>query len=86
MVIRGRLWRLSNPFLDPADHERLVKAINDTNGILDRIEAARGQLSVLGDEMRGQQTILRERISWLTREMDALKLTLQTLAPKGVSP
>ena len=24
MVIRGRLWRLSNPFLDPAQHERLV--------------------------------------------------------------
>jgi hypothetical protein len=24
MVIRGRLWRLSNPFLDPAEHERLV--------------------------------------------------------------
>ncbi len=24
MVIRGRLWRLSNPFLDPVEHERLV--------------------------------------------------------------
>ena len=24
MVIRGRLWRLSNPFLDPEKHERLV--------------------------------------------------------------
>jgi len=24
LVIRGRLWRLSNPFLDPAEHERLV--------------------------------------------------------------
>ena len=27
MVIRGRLWRLSNPFLDPADHERLVREL-----------------------------------------------------------
>lgn len=27
MVIRGRLWRLSNPFLDPADHERLVSEL-----------------------------------------------------------
>lgn len=25
MVIRGRLWRLSNPFLDPAIHELLVR-------------------------------------------------------------
>lgn len=27
MVIRGRLWRLSNPFLDPVEHERLVAAL-----------------------------------------------------------
>jgi hypothetical protein len=25
MVIRGRLWRLSNPFLDPAEHGKLVR-------------------------------------------------------------
>lgn len=24
MVIRGRLWRLSNPFLEPAKHDELV--------------------------------------------------------------
>jgi len=24
-VVRGRLWRLSNPHLDPAIHERLVR-------------------------------------------------------------
>jgi hypothetical protein len=24
-VVRGRLWRLSNPFLDPATHERWVR-------------------------------------------------------------
>ena len=24
-VVRGRLWRLSNPFLDPDTHERLVR-------------------------------------------------------------
>jgi hypothetical protein len=27
MVIRGRLWRLSNPILDPAEHERLVREL-----------------------------------------------------------
>jgi hypothetical protein len=24
-VVRGRLWRLSNPCLDPDEHERLVR-------------------------------------------------------------
>ena len=24
-VVRGRLWRLSNPFLDPGTHEKLVR-------------------------------------------------------------
>jgi hypothetical protein len=27
MVIRGRLWRLSNPFLDPAEHAQLVREL-----------------------------------------------------------
>jgi len=27
MVIRGRLWRLSNPYLDPAEHEQLVREL-----------------------------------------------------------
>jgi hypothetical protein len=27
MIIRGRLWRLSNPSLDPAEHERLVREL-----------------------------------------------------------
>ena len=29
MVIRGRLWRLSNPFLDPVEHKRLVSELMD---------------------------------------------------------
>jgi hypothetical protein len=27
MVIRGRLWRLSSPLLDPAEHARLVREL-----------------------------------------------------------
>ena len=27
MIIRGRLWRLSNPFLAPAEHGRLVREL-----------------------------------------------------------
>lgn len=56
-----------------ADAKRLQVAIEDTQGILDRIEAARGQLSVLGDELRGQNSIIKERLQWIIREMDELK-------------
>jgi hypothetical protein len=79
---------LSNKYRDLlADHERLVKEIDSTQGILDSIEAARGQLSVLGDELRGQTTIVRERVAWLIRQMDVLKFKLEALATTdGTSP
>ena len=62
MVIRGRLWRLSNPFLDPAEHERLVRELmtarravrqaTDTNVRLaarQRVDAAKRALGERGD-------------------------------------
>jgi hypothetical protein len=33
-VVRGRLWRLSNPFLDPKTHERLVRELMDARRII----------------------------------------------------
>lgn len=56
-----------------ADTARLEREIKDTQGIYDRIEAARRQLSILGDEMRGQTVIIKERCNWLIRELDTLK-------------
>jgi hypothetical protein len=45
-VVRGRLWRLSNPFLDPTDHEQLVRelmiarrAVRDAKDPQERISA-----------------------------------------------
>jgi hypothetical protein len=45
-VLRGRLWRLSNPFLDPKDHERIVRQlmlarreVHDATNSRDRIAA-----------------------------------------------
>ena len=45
-VLRGRLWRLSNPFLDPKDHERIVqqlmrarREVHDAANPRDRIAA-----------------------------------------------
>lgn len=70
-----------------ADTVRLEKEIRDTQGIYERIEAARGQLSMLGDEMRGQTVIIKERCNWLIRELDALKGMIQanTTQPGGTA-
>jgi hypothetical protein len=45
-VLRGRLWRLSNPYLDPSDHERIVqqlmrarRAVYEATNSHDRIAA-----------------------------------------------
>jgi hypothetical protein len=45
-VLRGRLWRLSSPFLDPKDHERIVhqllharREVHDATNSRDRIAA-----------------------------------------------
>jgi hypothetical protein len=47
-VVRGRLWRLSNPSLDPETHERLVldlmnarRAVRDSTDQRERISARR---------------------------------------------
>jgi hypothetical protein len=50
-VVRGRLWRLSNPALDPADRERLVRelmtarrAVREARGEPEATRAARKQV------------------------------------------
>ncbi len=61
-VVRGRLWRLSNPFLDPATHERLVRDLMNArrkiktstnqearNAARLRIDAAKRALGERGD-------------------------------------
>jgi chromosome segregation ATPase len=47
--------------------------IRDTKILVDSIEGARSQLSTALDEMRMTSTVLRERINWLIRELDALQ-------------
>jgi hypothetical protein len=61
-VVRGRLWRLSNPWLDPEIHERLVRelmaarrAVRDATDSRERIaarlkvDAAKNALGERGD-------------------------------------
>ena len=62
MIIRGRLWRLSNPFLDAAEHAKLVldlmsarRAVRDAADSRDRmaarqrVDAAKRALGERGD-------------------------------------
>lgn len=51
IVVRGRLWRASNPGLDPAERERLVaelmsarRAVRDAGGAEAAQTAARGRV------------------------------------------
>jgi hypothetical protein len=50
--------------------------IRDTKTMVDSIEGARLQLSSALDEIRMTGTVLRERLNWLIREMDALEKEL----------
>jgi hypothetical protein len=44
-VVRGRLWRLSNPFLDPQIHERLVRDLLDARDALGKATDRRERIS-----------------------------------------
>jgi hypothetical protein len=44
MVIRGRLWRLSNPFLDTAEHARLVRELMSARRTIRNATEARVRL------------------------------------------
>lgn len=52
---------------------KLKIGIDDTVRMLEAIEGARCQVSSTGDELRGQITIIKERVNWLIRELDALR-------------
>lgn len=53
--------------------QTLKLAIEDTVGMLTAIEGARLQFSSTADELRGQVTIIKERVNWLIRELDGLR-------------
>lgn len=69
-----------------ADTARLEKEIKDTQGISDRIEGARVALQFLGDEMRGQTVVIKERVNWLIRELDALKAMIAANQTQSQAP
>lgn len=73
-----------------ADKAKIAQAIHDTKQIMDRIdlaidrvEAARSHISILGDELRMQQTITKERLKWIMGEVDRIKAEMEKLAAEG---
>lgn len=69
---------------------KLGLEISNTKAILDSLEkardsleAARGQLSTVIDEMRMQTTVSKERTAWCIRELDKLRDQISKSLPPG---
>ncbi|RZJ80643.1 MAG: hypothetical protein EON88_31780 [Brevundimonas sp.] len=62
-VVRGRLWRCSNPALDPAERERLVKALMSARSAVGRARRAgdRAALAQAGQAVDEAKVALGER-------------------------
>jgi chromosome segregation ATPase len=67
---------------------RLGIDIADTNSMIDALErnansleAARHQISNIVDEVRMQTTLSRERVKWLTQELDKLQDLMRRSSP-----
>lgn len=67
-----------------ADAEKVRGLAFETKTSLEAIEGARQQLSAAQDEIRGQTTTIKDRVTWLIRELDRLAEQFKQLkdAPK----
>ena len=67
-VVRGRLWRLSNPWLDPETHERLVRELVSAKRALSDAVAERGALlrALAHAGTQGEIESLHRRLSLAT--------------------
>lgn len=62
-----------------AEAEKIRGQAFEAVASLEAIEGARQQLSVANDELRGQQTTIKDRVMWLIRELDRLAAQLKAL-------
>lgn len=61
--------------------ERVRIHLADTERTLNAIEGARMQLSSAQDEIRGQTTVVKERIAWAIKELDAIRALIVAAMP-----
>lgn len=65
---------------------RIAEGTEDTKGIvvnvesaLDQLENAREHITMAVDELRGQTTVIKERVYWLIAELDKLRRQIEEL-------
>ena len=66
------IWQLQRLDRMSAQIRDLPPSPEGTEKILTAIEGARMQISSTGDELRGQTSIIKERVQWLIARVDAL--------------
>lgn len=71
MTDTGLIDRAKKLGIDITDTKSMVDALERN---AESLEAARHQISHIVDEVRMQTTLSRERLRWLTRELDKLQL------------
>jgi len=75
MTEQGLLERAKRLGIDIKDTKSMLEALETSARSL---EAARHQISHIVDEMRMQTTLSKERVKWLTRELDKLQAQIAT--------
>jgi dynactin complex subunit len=80
MTDTGLLERARRLGIDIADTNSMIDALERNANSL---EAARHQISNIVDEVRMQNTLSRERVKWLTQELDKLEGLMRRSLPPG---
>jgi hypothetical protein len=66
--------------LEVANTKALLESLDKAR---ESLEAARGQISAIIDEMRMQTTVSKERTAWCIRELDKLRNQISQSLPPG---
>jgi DNA-binding transcriptional regulator GbsR (MarR family) len=79
----GLLERARKLGIDIKDTDSMLQAMERQ---ADSLEAARNQISHILDELRMQTTLSKERVKWLTRELDSLQVQIRKSSPPTAAP
>lgn len=80
MTETGLLERAKRLGIDIKDTDSVLTALERT---ADSLEAARVQISRVVDEVRMHNTLSKERVKWLTQELDKLRAQIDQSSSPG---
>lgn len=90
MTETGLLARAKKLGIDIHDTNSMLAALERSADSLDlahdSLEAARKQISHIVDEVRMQTTLSKERVKWLTNELDKLQDQIAKSSPPEGAP